>query len=272
MAILQNQGTLLYTPVTGEQQSLNTNITTTEVSVTYGMAVYHSVTPDSFAVGDTVSYTVVVENTASGSLYTPNVSIGVTGGTLTLVPESVTAFLFAGGTVTPVPVSVTGGAPFGFLLDTVIPTGGFVYLNYDATVTAASGDLVVSTATVGANEGSATGPVITDSDDAAITRTALSVIKTAPAVADVGDTISYQFTVLNTSAEQVSLDALTDQLPAGFSFTGAALVVGGVVVPLEAGVDYTVTPSGLFTLSPATPINLPAGTTAQLTLTGVVTA
>ena len=182
MAILQNQGTLLYTPAAGEQQSLNTNITTTEVSITYGIAVYHSVTPDTFAVGDTVSYTVVVQNTASGSLYTPNVAIGVTGGTLTLVPASATAYLFAGGTVTPVSVLVTGGAPFGFVLDTVIPTGGFVYLNYDAVVSAATDDIIVSTATVGANEGSPTGAVITDSDSAAITRTTLSVTKTAPAV------------------------------------------------------------------------------------------
>ena len=70
----------------------------------------------------------------------------------------------------------------------------------------------------------------------------------------------------------MSLDGLTDQLPEGFSFTGAALTVGGVVVPLTAGVDYTVTPDGLFTLTPSTPISIPGGATAILTLTGVVTA
>ena len=272
MATLINQGTLYFTPCDGVQQSLTTNITETEVEVTYGLSVFHGVTPDTFAVGDTLSYTVVLQNTGSGTLYTPNVGITVTGGTLALVPDSVTAFLLTADDVTAVPVTVTAGAPFGFVIDTAIPAGALVYLNYEATVTAAMGDLLVSTATGGANAGSPTGPILTDSDTAIARRQTLTITKDAPDSAAVGDTIAYRFVITNSGEESVTLDSLTDQLPEGFSFTGAALVVGGVIVPLVAGVDYTVTADGLFTLNPAARITLPAGTSAQLTLTGVVTA
>ncbi len=272
MATLINQGTLFFTPADGVQQSLTTNTTATEVEVTYGLAVFHAVTPDTFAVGDTLAYTVVLQNTAGGTLYGPNVGIGVTGGTLALVPDSVTAYLLTAEGVTAVPISVTEGAPFGFVIDTAIPAGAIVYLGYEATVTAATGDVLVSTATGGANAGSPTGPVLTDSDTAVAVRRTLQITKEAPEEASVGDTIAYRFLITNSGEEAVTVDGLTDQLPDGFSFTGAALVVGGVVVPLTAGVDYTVTPEGLFALNPATPISLPAGTAAQLTLTGVVTA
>lgn len=272
MAILQNQGTLFYTLVTGEQQSLTTNITETAVEVNYGLAVYHGVTPDTFAVGDALSYTVVLQNTGSGTLYTPNVGITVTGGTVTLVPGSVTAYLLTADDVAAVPVIVTGGAPFGFVLDTAIPASALVYLNYEVTVAGAVADVLVSTATGGANAGSPAGPILTDSDTAIARRQTLSVVKSAPEEASVGDTIAYCFVITNSGEESLTIDGLTDQLPEGFSFTGVALVVGGVIVPLVAGVDYTVTPDGLFTLTPSAPISLPAGTTAQLTITGVVTA
>ncbi|MBQ3063217.1 MAG: DUF11 domain-containing protein [Clostridia bacterium] len=272
MATLINQGTLFFTPDDGVQQSLMTNITETEVEVTYGLSVFHGVTPDTFAVGDTLSYTVVLQNTGSGTLYTPNVGITVTGGTLALVPDSVTAYLLTADDVTAVPVTVTVGEPFGFVIDTAIPVGALVYLNYRATVTAATGDLLVSTAIGGANAGSPTGPILTDSDTAIARRQTLQITKSAPEEASVGDTIAYRFFITNSGEESVTIDGLTDRLPAGFSFTGAALVVGGVIVPLVAGVDYTVTDEGLFTLTPSTRITLPAGSSAQLTITGVVTA
>lgn len=271
MAILQNQGTLLYTPTGGTQQSLNSNITQTEVSVTYGIAVFHGVTPDTFLVGDTVSYTVVLQNTESGSLYTPNVTVNVTGGTLDYVAGSVTAYLLTGSAVTAVPVTVTATDPLTLLVDAVIPAGGLVYIDYQAVVTAATADEIVSTAIGGANAGSPTGAIVSDSDTATITRATLAIVKTAPETASVGDTINYQFTITNSAAEAISFDCLTDQLPEGFTFTGATLTVGGVSVPLVAGVDYTVT-DGLFLLDPATPVSVPGGTAAILTLTGVVTA
>lgn len=272
MPTLINRGTLLYTPYLGDQQSLDSNITTTEVNVSYGLEVSHAATPVTFAVGDAIFYTVLLRNTGSGTLYNPFVVDDFEGGELSYVAGSATAFLYAGGDVVAVPVTVTQSSPIIFDLDTTIPAGGFVYITYSAVVESATEDEIVSTAQGGANQGSETGPTITDSDTATITRTWLTIVKNAPETASVGDTINYQFTITNTSDAAITLDSLTDQLPEGFSFTVATLTVGGVVVPLVAGTDYTVNNDGLFTLDPVALIMLPAGATALLTISGVVTA
>ncbi|MBQ2773571.1 MAG: hypothetical protein IJF45_04425 [Clostridia bacterium] len=271
MPTLINRGTLLYTPYLGDQRSLDSNITTTEVNVSYGLEVSHAATPTTFAVGDTVFYTVLLRNTGSGTLYNPFVVVDFVGGELTYVTDSATAFLYAGGDVTALPVTVTQNSPITFTLDTAIPAGGLVYITYSAVVDSATANVIVSTAQGGANEGSETGPTITDSDTATITRTQLTVVKNAPETASIGDTINYQFAITNTSDASIALDGLTDQLPEGFSFTVATLTVDGVSVPLVAGTDYTVSDTGLFTLAPATAIALPAGATAVLTVSGVVT-
>lgn len=272
MPTLFNQGTLLFTPLLGEQQSLDSNITATEVEVCYGLSVSHAATPTTFVVGNTVFYTVLLQNTCTGTLFNPFVVVDFEGGDLSLVEGSATAFLFAGGDVTAVPVTATQNSPITFTLNTTIPAGGFVYLVYSAVVESATGNEIVSTAQGGANEGSETGPTITDSDTATITRNLLTIVKTAPETANVGDTISYQFTVTNESGAPITLDSLTDQLPEGFSFTVATLTVDGVAVPLVAGTDYTVSAEGLFTLDPVALITLAAGAVAVLTLSGVVTA
>lgn len=272
MPTLINQGTLFFTPHCGDQQSLDSNITTTEVNVNYGLEVSHAATPTTFAVGDTIFYTVLLRNTGSGTLYNPFVVVDFVGGELSYVAGSATAFLYAGGDVVAVPVTVTQNSPITFTLDTAIPAGGFVYITYRAVVDSATANAIVSTAQGGANEGSETGPTITDSDTATITRTQLTVVKSAPETASVGDTIQYQFIITNTSNVTITLDSLTDQLPEGFSFTVATLTVDGVSVPLVAGTDYTVSDTGFFTLDPIALIMLPAGATAVLTVSGVVTA
>ena len=93
MATLLNQGTLKYTPCCGEQTTVSTNVTATDVVVTYGIDVLHSVTPDTFSVGGVLSYTVLIRNTGTGTLYAPTVTVSEVGGTLSLIPGSVAAFL-----------------------------------------------------------------------------------------------------------------------------------------------------------------------------------
>ncbi|MBR7111688.1 MAG: hypothetical protein IKC75_02025 [Clostridia bacterium] len=272
MPTLINQGTLFFTPAFGQQQSLDTNITTTEVEVCYGLEVSHAATPTTFTVGNTIFYTVLLRNTCTGTLYNPFVTVDFTGGELTNVPGSAGAFLYAGTGVIAVPVTATQNSPITFVIDSAIPAGGFVYLTYSATVTSATANEIVSTAIGAANEGSPTGPTISDGGIAVITRTPLSIVKTAPETADVGQSISYQFTIANNSGDPITLDRLTDQLPLGFAFTVATLTVDGTPVSLVAGTDYTVTPEGFFTLEPTSTVMLPVGAIAVLTLNGVVTA
>ena len=270
MATLQNQGTLRFTPVGGVQQAAVSNITTTELEITYGLEVIHGASPTNYTNGDTVTYTVILRNTGNGALVLPTVTVDLADGALDYVEGSAAAFLYVNGAATPYPFAVSEGSVV-FSFTDPIPAGGAVILTYRATVTAAAGDSITSTATATAAEGVATGPVITDSDSVTITRIPITIVKSAPASAGVGDTISYRFTITNNTDSAVSLDSLTDQLPQQFSLTGVTLTVGGNVIPLTEGSDYTLV-NGLLTVDPASSFSLPAAETVILTVTGVVTA
>ncbi len=272
MATLINQGTLLFTPECGRQGSISSNVTVTEVEVNYGFEVLHAASPETFAPGDVISYTVLLRNTGSGTLYNPEVTVELPDGDLSYVAGSATAFLYANGEVTTVPLTVTQNSPVTFTLDTEIPAGGFVFIVYQATVESTDAESITSVATGRVNAGSPEGEELTDSDSATITRRLLSIVKNAPESAAVGDTISYVFEIENDSAVRISFDTLTDQLPEDFSFTGAALTVNGMSEPLVEGVDYTLSAEGLFVLTPQSTVFIPAGGSATLTITGVVTA
>lgn len=270
MATLFNQGTLRFTPEGGTQTSVSSNITGTEFDVTYGLAVSHGASPETYAVGDTIRYAVVLENTGSGSLVLPTVTVDLGGGALDYVVGSADAFLYVGGDVTEYPFTVSAGSVI-FSFSDPIPAGGIVFLVYDATVNASAGTTIVSTATGSANEGVATGPVISDSDTATITAAPVSIVKIAPASVGVGDTIGYQFVITNNTAAPITFDQLTDQLPEQFSLTAVTLTAGGTTTLLTEGSDYTLV-GGLLTVDPAQVLSLAAGETVTVTVTGVITA
>ena len=269
MATLFNQGTLYYTPQGGMQVSAVSNTTGTDVAVTYGMELYHTASPETFGVSDTILYTVALQNTGTGTLVNAVVESDLGGGALDYVEGSAAAFLYNGASISPFPVMVSTGSVI-FTFPDPIPAGAIVFLVYNATVNATAADTVVSLATATAREGSPGGAILTDSASATITRVPLTIVKSAPASAGVGETISFVFTVTNNTAAPIVLDALTDQLPAQFSFTGLALTVDGVAIPLVA-TDYQLV-DGLLTVDPAAQITLPAGAVAVYTVTGVVTA
>jgi uncharacterized repeat protein (TIGR01451 family) len=270
MVTLFNQGTLRFTPRCGAQTSIVSNTTSTELEVAYGLEVSHGASPETYTNGDTIVYTVVLRNTGSGSLILPTVTVDLGGGALDYVGGSATAFLYANGDVTAYPFTVTEGSVI-FNFSEPLPTGGIVFLVYSAAVNETAQDTIVSTATGSASEGVATGPVISDSDTATITRVPLTILKSAPASASVGDTISYQFTITNNTADSIALDQLTDQLPEQFSLTAVTFTVNGSTFPLSEGSDYTLV-NGLLTIDPAQSFILSAGETVIVTVTGVITA
>ena len=270
MPTLLNQGTLRFTPDGGVQTSVSSNITSTEFDITYGLSVAHGASPESYAIGDTIRYAVVLENTGSGTLILPTVTVDLGGGALDYVEGSATAFLYANGDVRAYPFTVTRGSVI-FNFSDPLPAGGIVFLTYDAVVNAGAGATIVSTATGSANEGVATGPVISDSDTATVTAAPVSIVKSAPAIASIGDTISYRFTITNNTAAPITLDQLTDQLPEQFALTTVAVTANGSTVLLNEGSDYTLV-GGLLTVDPAQSVVLTAGDTAIVTVTGVITA
>ncbi len=271
MATLINQGTLIFTPAGGTATTLASNSTATEVTVTYGIDVSHAAAPTTFVNGDTILYTVLLRNTGTGALYDPVITVTPDGPGLDYVEGSASAFLSTDSGTVGLPVTATLGQGALVINTTgVLPPDGIIYVNFNATVTDAAGDTITTTAVGTAKEGSEIGPVISDQDDATITRTPITLTKTAPGTANVGDVIAYTFNLTNNTGAPVALNSLSDQLPEGVAFTEATLTVGGVNVPLTAGTDYTITPTGLFTLAP-TGVEIPANGTAVLTINGSVT-
>ena len=270
MAILSNQGTLLFTPEGGAQRTVVSNITSTDLTVSYGLSVSHGATPTTFGTGDVILYTVVLRNTGSGTLVLPTVTVDLGGDALTYLPGSAAAFLYDGTTLSDYPFTVSSGSVV-FSFSEPLPAGAEVILYYRATVNESAGESITSLATAVAYEGVATGNTVTDSDTVTINRAPISIVKSAPTSAEVGDSVSYLFTVTNQTAGSMTLDQLTDQLPTQFALTGVTLTAGGVVTPLAEGTDYTVT-GGLLTVSPATALTLAAGETVVITLNGVMTA
>ncbi|MBQ9778242.1 MAG: hypothetical protein IJW22_04875 [Clostridia bacterium] len=272
MATLQNQGTLRFTPEGGMQSTAVSNITSTVFDVSYGLRVTHGVAPSLFGNGETLRYVVVMENTGSGMLSAPEIRVDLAGGVLSFVPDSAEAFLYTGADLVALPFAVSeDGSGLVFTFAQEIPAGGSILLVYDAIVSAlATGDNIASTAIGTANEGDTTA-AISDSDIATATRRPLSIVKSAPATAVVGESIQYTFTITNSLSTPIFLDDLSDQLPDGFRFTGISLSIAGTEVPLVA-TDYTLTPEGLLTLDPAATVILPAGEQAIVTVTGVVSA
>ena len=269
MATLFNQGTLLYTPAGGEQSSVVSNTTGTDVEVTYGLEVYHTASPDTFGIGDSILYTVALQNTGTGTLLNAVAESDLGGGALDYVGGSAAAFLYNGSALSDFPVNVSEGSVI-FTFPEPIPAGALVFLVYNATVNATAGNTVTSVVTATARAGSPDGVILTDSASATIRRLPLTIVKSAPTDASVGETISFRFTVTNQTDAPIVLDRLTDQLPAQFAFTSLSLEVDGASVPLVA-TDYQLI-DGLLTVDPAATITLPAMAQAVYTVTGVVTA
>ena len=270
MATLYNQGTVRFTPQGGVQSSAVSNITSTELDVFYGLQVSHGASPLTYGAGDTVLYTVILQNTGSGALILPVVTVDLGDGALDYVEGSATAFLYDGNRVVEYPFTVTQGSVI-FRFSEPLPAGGIVFLTYNAVVTDGAGDTIVSTACASANEGVATGPMITDCDTATITRLPITIVKSGPASAEVGESISFRFTITNNTAAPISLDQLTDQLPEPFRLTAVTFTVSGNEIPLAAGSDYTLV-NNLLTVDPPQSFILGAGETVILTVTGVVGA
>lgn len=275
MATIQNQGTVFYTSNGSTEVSLTSNTTFTEINVAYELDISHAASPTSYVLGDTIRYTTVLRNIGTGTYYDPIVSVDLGNGTLSYVSGSAVAYLNNGGELVPLTVNVTPreasavGVTFSFG-NALLPRDAEIILVYDATVESLGDGSITSVATGSAAQGSPDGAVDTVTDSAVITASPLTLEKTAPTVANVGDTISYVFNLTNNTASPIEINGLSDQLPAGFTFVGVALEVEGVAVPIEAG-DYSVI-DNLFTYAPITPPVLGAGDLAQLTITGVVTA
>ena len=247
---LNNQATVSYTYTGAAAPNVtNSNITSTLLLDPYSLTATKTAVFGTFREGDRLTYLIPIQNTGTGPLYTVSVSDNL-GGDAATDPMSYvadTAYLYADGVLTPITPTVTASG-ITFVLPNPLLPGADVLLVYGTSVSADLLDTVTAidnTANVTARGGSVDGTLITadPAPSATVTReeyAALSVYKQADrSTVQVGDTLTYSFTLTNTGTADATGVTLTDTFPAGFSVTSVSLTQNGDTVVLPAG-SYSV--------------------------------
>ena len=266
---LNNQATVSYTYAGAAAPNVaNSNITSTLLLDPYSLSAVKTAVFATFREGDRLAYLLPIRNTGTGTLYTVSISddLGNGGATdpMNYVPD--TAYLYADGVLTPVTPTVTA-AGITFVLPNPLLPGADILLIYGVSVNADLSDTVtsiVNTAAVTARGGSTDGTLIAadPAPSAEVTReeyASLSVYKQADrTTVQVGDTLTYTFTLTNTGTADATGVTLTDTFPTGFSITSVSLTVNG---------DTVVLPAGSYTVDAATnTLTVPGGTGAPITV------
>ncbi len=273
MATLFNQGTVFYTPENGETASLVSNTTATNYDLSYALSIRSGASLQTYLTGDTIRRVIEVNNTGSGTLTDVVVTSDLAGGALAFEADSVSAFLDNGETLVPVLAAVTlGENTVSFAFEEPLAGGERILLVYHVVVTEIAGAEIVATDTVTAFEGGTERAEISAEDSVTLTRAVLEISKSAPEFADVGETILYVFTLTNHSEASVNIDALSDKLPANFTFTALTMKVNGAPVALVENVDFVIGEDGTLKITPSFPVSIPALGVAIVEITGVVTA
>ena len=285
MATITNNGTINYT-INGETLDLQSNTVATDLNVSYQASMTKTASPTQFIPGDVITYQLLIKNTGSGTLYNPGVSDNLGEPTvsetapLTYVTGSASAYLYdsTDTVVTPLDItSITVGSNVEFTVSGTIPEGYYVVITYRTIVNtdiAATATSITNTAVFTANEGGISGAEYTVSASETITRDAVSIVKAAtPDSVNPGDTLTYTFTLTNIENEPVTINTLTDQLPAAFDIADTITVrIGATTVTYTEGTDYTVTDGNLLVISPAaasTPLSIPAATAGDAGITTI---
>ncbi len=139
-------------------------------------------------IGDTVTYTLDVSIPGSGDLPLSNVVVSD--------PKCIAA---------PVRISVDGGN-----LDAILDLGEIWRYTCQHTVTSGDGDPLHNVATATGVDAFGRIPQDTDDHDVDILHPGINIVKTGPAFAHVGDTVTYTFTVTNTGDTPLANVSLTD--------------------------------------------------------------
>lgn len=269
------------------QDSASSNIATTNLITEFAISGYKQSLNSDFRAGENLTYFIHISNDGTEPLYNVTVSddLGGAGTPLSYIIGS--ASLNLNGTnsqITPTTVN-----PLTFTLPTPLQPGGLATITYIAKVNSALANTtttITNTATIQANEGSATGNLISVTPSPSITLNLadfadVSILKSVSTDSIiVGETFSYTIILSN----QGNLDAtgvvITDVLPNNFVISSITSVTNGIQTTYSAS-DYTIDSSTntltLPSTSSALSITVPAASTAGngttiITITGSITA
>lgn len=287
---LNNQASVTYTyQGAAEPGTASSNITTTTLLDPYSITASKVPVFSTFRNGDRLTYMIPIRNIGTSTLYNVTVAddLGAAAG---IIPSNYypgSAYVYAEGALTPV-TPVTAAGTVTFTLPNPIPSGSDALLIYGAAVDESLSETVTAiqdTAAVSAAGGSAADAVVTvtPSPTAAVTReqyAELSIYKQADkSSVQVGDTLTYTFTLTNTGSEAATGVTMTDTLPTGFSVTSVSLTENGQTTVLPAGSNAVDAATNTLTVpaGDAVRITVPAMTAGTpgvviLTVTGTIMA
>lgn len=243
---INNVATATYGYGRDSQASAVSNVATTNLIEEY--AIFGEKTPLNlqYRPGDNVTYQIYVRNDGTLPLYNVTISddLGGVGNPLTYV--SGTASVNINGSNSPIiPTSVN---PLTFVLSSPLDAGDQATITFVMRVSAgidSSVRSITNTASISANEGSVTGPVITVNPNptATITLEDFAQVSINKSVSSneisPGETFSYTISLENSGNLDANGVVVTDVLPAGFSIDSITAVSGGVQTTYQSD-EYSV--------------------------------
>ena len=197
---------------------------------------------DTVIAGGDAVYVISLANTGAGALdgATLTDNLGGTENQLSYVDGSA-QFYMNGELVTGTATPDADGVVFGYA-DTIIP-GDNLLVIYAASVGIAQTGTITNTVTADVPTAEQTQRIIVAQASATITITPVanvSIFKAASAdTVQIGDTLTYTFTLMNTGSEAAENINFTDALPEQFNVTSVSYTVDGTETPI-ADTDYTI--------------------------------
>ena len=279
MATINNSASATYGYGRTGQDSAVSNVATANLIEQYSLSGSKNVQNTSFRPGEILSYYITATNTGTDSLYNLTIvdDLGGTGSPLSFVDSS--AYLSINGNITPIiPSSIN---PLTFVVSSVVDAGDVVTVDFLVRVNSAiSSDVneITNTSTISANEGSATGPVLTLSPNPTVTilREEYASVSITKSVSETnisqGEPFSYTLELENSGNLPATGVVITDVLPEGFEISSITSTTNGVTTTFLTS-DYTVDPTTNTLTLPTNPdveITVPAFGEGGVGLTTIV--
>ncbi|MGO4547813.1 hypothetical protein AB4Z29_23760 [Paenibacillus sp. 2TAB23] len=220
---LVNQASATYTYSPPDGRLLNGSAVSNTLSIPVSapnVAVVKSTTAIDLALGDTITYSVAVNNSGIETINNVVLTDPLPGGAA-FVPGSVTV------NGTPVPGSPVSGISLGSIIASATVTVTFQLSVISIPVSGQLGNQANVTFTSGVFSGNTISNVV----NTPVYQPIISFAKSANSInATVGDTISYTINVSNTGNYPGSV-TVTDNIPAGTIFVANSVLVGGAPLP-----------------------------------------
>lgn len=279
MATINNSASATYGYGRDNQDSAVSNVATANLIEQFSLSGTKRVQNASFRPGEILSYYITATNTGTDSLYNLTIvdDLGGTGTPLSFVDGS--AYVSINGTISSIiPTSVN---PLTFTIGSVVGSGDIVTVDFLVRVNSAISNEVeeiTNTSTITANEGSATGPILTLSPNPTVTilREEYASVTITKSVSETniseGEQFFYTLELENSGNLPATGVVITDVLPEGFDISSITSSTNGVTTTFATS-DYTVDPTTNTLTLPTNPdieIIVPANGDGGVGLTTVV--